>query len=134
MGQRYFHVFSRAVLTGQELPDGTMAQMNYIFLSDWQLENINSNYTFPVDFNSYRCLRRDISKALFGHLHTWFYGSRGRPVERKYAELCNLLDIRCWPHISKARQIFQPALDELIGIGYFHSWELVRTADGSDFS
>ena len=128
-----FHVFNRAVLTGQELPDGTVAQMNYVYMSDWQLENINTNYTFPIDFNSYRQLKRDIAKALFGHLHTWFYASRGKPVERKYSELCELLDIQCWPHISKAKQILQPPLDELIRIRYFQAWDLVHTVDGSDF-
>jgi len=65
-----FHVFNRVVLTGQELPDGAVAQMNYVYLSDWQLENINTNYTFPIDFTSYRLLKRDIAKAMFGHLHT----------------------------------------------------------------
>lgn len=128
-----FHVFNRVVLTGQEMPDGTVAQMNYVFLSDWQLENINTNYTFPIDFNSYRQLKRDIAKALFGHLHTWFYGSRGRPVERKYSELCELLDIQRWPHLSKAKQILQPPLDELIRIRYFESWDLVHAAGGNDF-
>ena len=128
-----FHVFNRVVLTGQELPDGTSAQMNYVYLSDWQLENINTNYTFPIDFNSYRLLKRDIAKAMFGHLHTWFYASRGKPVERKYTELCELLDIQRWPHLSKAKQILQPPLDELIKIRYCHSWDLVHTADGSDF-
>ena len=128
-----FHVFSRVILAGQELPDGAMAQMNYVYLSEWQLENINSNYTFPIDFNSYRLLKRDIAKALFGHLHTWFYASRGRPVERKYTDLCSLLDIQRWPHLSKARQILKPALDELIAIEYFRSWELVRSVSEDDF-
>jgi hypothetical protein len=128
-----FHVFSRVVLAGQELPDGSVAQMNYVYLSDWQLDNINSNYTFPIDFNSYRLLKRDIAKALFGHLHTWFYASRGRPVERRYTDLCSLLDIQRWPHLSKARQILKPALDELIAIQYFQSWELVRNAADDDF-
>jgi hypothetical protein len=128
-----FHVFNRVVLTGQEMADGTVAQMNYVFLSDWQLENINTNYTFPIDFNSYRQLKRDIAKALFGHLHTWFYASRGKPVEKKYSELCELLDIQRWPHISKAKQILQPPLDELIRIRYFQSWDLVHTVDGTDF-
>jgi hypothetical protein len=128
-----FHVFNRVVLTGQEATDGTAAQMNYVYLSDWQLENINANYTFPIDFNSYRRLRRDIAKALFGHLHTWFYASRGKPVERKYSDLCELLDIQCWPHLSKARQILKPSLDELIEVGYFQNWSLVHTVDQSDF-
>ena len=128
-----FHVFNRVVLAGQDLPDGAAAQMNYVFMSEWQLENINANYTFPIDFSSYRILRRDIAKALFGHLHTWFYASRGKPVERKYSELCELLDIQRWPHLSKARQILKPSLDELISIGYFLNWSLVHTSDEADF-
>jgi hypothetical protein len=38
-----FHVFDRVVLVGQEMPDGLKAQRNYVFLSQWQLENINAN-------------------------------------------------------------------------------------------
>ena len=100
-----FHVFDRAVLVGQEMPDGTMAQCNYVYLSTWQLENINTNYLLRMDFNAYVTLNRDIAKALFGHLHVWFYGSRCRPVERRYSELCQLLDIQKWKHLSKIRQI-----------------------------
>jgi Replication initiator protein A len=128
-----FHVFNRVVLAGQELADGTVAQMNYVFLSDWQLDNINSNYTFPVDHCAYRELRRDVAKAVFGHLHTWFFASRGRAVERKYIEFCELLDIQCYKHLSKARQVLEPSFQELIKISYLRSWELLWTADRSDF-
>jgi len=128
-----FHVFNRVILAGQELPDGTVAQMNYVFLSDWQLDNINSNYTFPVDHCAYRELRRDVAKAVFGHLHTWFFASRGRPVERKYSEFCQLLDIQCYKHLSKAKQVLGPSFQELVKISYLRSWELLWTADRSDF-
>lgn len=129
----YFHVFNRVILSGQELPDGTIAQLNHVFLSDWQIENINTNYTFPIDFHSYQRLTRPISKGLFGHLHTWFYASKGRPVERKYSELCELLDIQRYEHPSKIRQVLDPPIDELKSIGYLRSWDLTRTNDNAEF-
>ncbi len=128
-----FHVFDRAVLVGQELPDGTVAQCNYVYLSQWQLENINTNYLLRMDFNAYVTLNRDIAKALFGHLHVWFYASRCRPVERRYSELCQLLDIQKWKHLSKIRQILTPSLEELVSIGYLEAWDVVKSADGEDF-
>jgi hypothetical protein len=128
-----FHVFDRVVLVGQEMPDGSMAQCNYVFLSQWQLENINANYLLRMDFNAYASLKKDIGKALFGHLHVWFYASRCRPVERRYSELCQLLDIRRWSHLSKIRQILAPSLEELQSIRYLSDWDIVRTNDGADY-
>ena len=128
-----FHVFDRVVLVGQEMPDGAKAQRNYVFLSQWQLENINANYLLRMDFNAYVSLRKDIGKALFGHLHVWFYASRCRPVERRYSELCQLLDIRRWSHVSKIRQILAPSFEELQRIRYLQDWDIVRTSDDADY-
>jgi hypothetical protein len=136
-GKRYaidiFHVFDRAVLAGQELEDGSVAQMNYVYLSKWQLENINSNFLLPIDLYSYLQLRRDVAKALFGHLHTWFFASRGGKVETRYSYLCELLDIQRWAHLSRIKQALEPALEELKAIDYVQSWFIERTIDKSDF-
>jgi hypothetical protein len=128
-----FHVFDRVVLVGQEMPNGSVAQRNYVFLSQWQLENINANDLLRMDFNAYVSLRKDIGKALFGHLHVWFYASHCRPVERRYSDLCQLLDIRKWTHLSKIRQILAPSLEELQRIRYLQDWDVVRTMDGADY-
>jgi hypothetical protein len=87
----------------------------------------------PLDFNAYLKLKRDIAKALFGHLSVWFYASRGQTIEKKYPDLCQLLNVRAYPHLSKARSVLEPSLAELTEIGYLSSWELVRTSRGSDF-
>jgi hypothetical protein len=87
----------------------------------------------PLDFNAYLQLGRDIAKALFGHLSVWFYASKGTPVEKRYVDLCQLLNIRAYPHVSKARAVLEPSMDELIEVGYLSSWELVRTSKGGDF-
>jgi hypothetical protein len=63
----------------------------------------------------------------------WFYASRGQSVEKSYTDLCQLLHIRAYPHISKARLVLQPSLEELTEIGYLSSWELSRTTQGGEF-
>ncbi len=128
-----FHVFDRVVLIGDELNDGTRSEFYQVHLSQWQLTNLNQGYLLPLDFNAYLKLKRDISKALFGHLSVWFYASRGQTIEKKYSDLCQLLNIRAYPHISKARSVLEPSLEELVNIEYLSSWELVRTARGADF-
>ena len=128
-----FHVFDRVVLVGEELNDGSRSDFYQIHLSQWQLTNLNQGYLLPLDFNAYLNLKRDIAKALFGHLSVWFYASRGQAVEKKYVDLCQLLNIRAYPHLSKARSVLEPSLTELTEIGYLSSWELIRTARGTDF-
>jgi hypothetical protein len=128
-----FHVFDRVVLVGEQLKDGTRSEFYEVYLSNWQLTNLNQGYLLPLDFNAYLQLRRDIAKALFGHLTVWFYASRGQVVEKKYEDLCQLLNIRAYPHISKARAVLQPSLDELVDIGYLSTWQLNRTSRGTGF-
>jgi len=128
-----FHVFDRVILIGEELHEGTRSEFYQVHLSQWQLTNLNQGYLLPLDFNAYLKLRRDISKALFGHLSVWFYASRGQSVEKSYVDLCQLLNIRAYPHLSKARSVLEPSLQELTDIEYLSSWELVRTARGTEF-
>ena len=128
-----FHVFDRVVLVGEELNDGTRSEFYQVYLSQWQLTNLNQGYLLPLDFNAYLKLKRDISKALFGHLSVWFYASRGQTIEKNYTDLCQLLNVRAYQHLSKARSVLEPSLEELVDIGYLSSWELTRTARGADF-
>ena len=128
-----FHVFDRVVLIGEELNDGTRSEFYQVYLSHWQLTNLNQGYLLPLDFNAYLDLKRDIAKALFGHLIVWFYASRGQSIEKKYPDLCQLLNIRAYPHLSKARSVLEPSLRELTEIRYLSNWELIRTARGMDF-
>lgn len=127
-----FHVFDRVVLVGEELADGTRSEVYQVYLSHWQLANLNGGYLLPLDFNAYLSLKRDISKALFGHLSVWFYASRGQAVEKNYSDLCQLLNVRAYPHISKARAVLEPSLRELTEIEYLCNWELTRNSRGAD--
>ena len=89
-----FHVFQRSVAVGEEMEDGTVAEENYVWLSEWQLENLNNRHTLPIDYDVYKTLQLHIAKALVPLLQIWFYACRkNQQVENsKYtSSTCTLL-------------------------------------------
>lgn len=127
-----FHVFEKVYTVGEEMPDGRRAEQNYVFLSDWQLENLNDGYVLPIALEQYQQLRSDIAKNLVPLLYIWFYASR-RPFQKRYRELCEHLNVKVWSQFSRAKEQFAPAFTELKEIGFLADWELCRTVDGCDF-
>lgn len=125
-----FHVFERFVSHGNEMPDGRTADRNYIWLSAWQLENINNHYLLPIDFDTYRRLKNHIAKALVPLLQIWLYASReGGCFEKRYDDLCQILNIRRYPQPSKIKEKLEPSLGELTLHGYLSNWEIRETSD-----
>lgn len=119
------HVFRSFVRAGaSDLKDTGRAETYEVTLEDWILENLNQSYVVPEDFNSYRKLKRPTAKGVFGYLHLWFHASHGRPVEKDYAELCMLLNIPVYRHVSKIKDTMGRSLDELTEIGYLSNWDI----------
>lgn len=121
------HVFRAFRRTGSSNLDGTERQENFeIVLEDWLLENLNQRYVVPEDFNAYKQLTRPTAKGIFGNLHLWFHASSGKPVEKDYADLCNLLNIQVYPHLSKIKSTIGLSLSELVSIKYLSSWDIQK--------
>lgn len=122
---RTMHVFRSFTRTGESNEDGTGRTERYeVSLEDWLLDNLNHSYVVPEDFNAYRKLKRPTAKGIFGYLHIWFHASRGRPVERDYGELCMLLNIPKYEHVSKIKETMGRSLEELLEIGYLGNWKI----------
>lgn len=129
-----FRVFDRAVSRGQEFGDGTVAESNYVWLSDWQLQNVNSRHLLPIDLAIYQELKTHIARALVLHLQVWLYASqRAQVFEKRYGDICQLLGLRPYDHRSKIVEKLGPALDELATSEYLASWQVARTADDQAF-
>jgi hypothetical protein len=129
-----FHVFEKVVSVGESLPDGQVAQKNYVWLSEWQLNNINHNFTLPIDIEVYRRLRNHIAKALVPHLQIWLYTTRTEGCfAKRYDQFCQLLGLQQQRHPSRIKQQIGPSLDELREHGYIGSWVLSETRDGKGF-
>jgi hypothetical protein len=132
--QDTFHVFDRSVAIGQELPNGDVADKNYIWLSEWQIENINNNHLLPVDFETYKNLKSHNAKALVPLLQIWLFASAERGIfEKRYDELCQHLNISRCKQVSKIKERLGPALDELKSYGYISKWKIEPTSDKKSF-
>lgn len=119
------HVFRSFTRAGRSDLQGTQRTEAFeVVLEDWLLENLNQSYVVPEDFNAYRTLKRPTAKGVFGYLHLWFHASQGRLIEKDYAELCTLLNIPAYKHLSKIRDTMGRSLDELASIGYLSQWEI----------
>jgi hypothetical protein len=129
-----FHVFERSVAVGEELDDGSVSDMHYVWLSDWQLENINNNHLLPIDFETYKKLKSHIAKALVPMLQVWLFASAEKgSFEKRYDELCQYLNISQYKHLSKIKEKLGPALDELKSYGYISKWKIEPTSDKKSF-
>ncbi len=131
-----FTVFSRTITVGEQMTDGRQADQNYVWLTEWQLENLNASYVLPIDFDVYRSLRLNISKALVPLIQIWFYAARRSInvcIEKKYSELCEILSIRQYQHLSKIKEILSPSLNELKTAKVLEMWDIEKTVDGSDY-
>jgi hypothetical protein len=119
------HVFRSFLRSGKSSEDGSSRAEYYeVMLEDWLLENLNQSYVIPEDFNTYRQLKRPTAKGIFGYLHLWFHASQGRPVEKDYTELCMMLNIPTYRHLSKIRETMGRSLDELTAVGYLSAWDI----------
>jgi hypothetical protein len=88
----------------------------------------------PIEFETYQQLKNNIAKALIPLLQVWLYASReAGSFEKRYNELCQILNIRQYEHKSKIKEKLSPSLNELVGHGYLKAWEVEKTSDGKDF-
>jgi replication initiator protein A len=109
-----FHLYDQVVFAGEILPNGEVADTNYLFLGNWYLDNINARYVKPLDFTYYRSLKNNIASRLYELLGVKFYGMGHHPYIRyRYSTLCQLLPVTQYQRPSKAKEILNPAHDEL---------------------
>lgn len=129
-----YRVFDRAVSFGKELSDGKVADKNYVWFSDWQLQNINSNHLLPIDLEAYRELKNHIAKALVPLLQVWLYATRETGIfEKRYEELCQFLNIQRYRYVSLITRTLGPSLDELTEVGYLSDWKVERTSNRENY-
>jgi len=117
------HAVERFLTAGKQLPDGSIAEKNYVWFSEWQLDNINSGKLIPVELTTYIQLKTNIARNLVPHLQEWLFASQreGR-FEKSYADLCQLLGICAYRHLSQIERKLAPSLNELVTHGYIAKW------------
>jgi len=132
-----FHFYERVFFRGEEMPDGAVAEKNYLWLSSLYLDNINNNYVKPIDYTYVQSLKDYIAKRLYEFLGVKFYGLRNKREQFfriGYLNLCQLLPITPQKSFSLMKKNLNPAHDELIQTGFLSKVEYEETKDRKGFN
>jgi hypothetical protein len=130
-----FHLYD-VYFKGSTLPDGTIAQQNYLFLNELYLESLNCRYVKPLDYKYYCSLNNPIAQRLYEILGVKLYGiyNQKQPILRyKYSTLCQLIPIKRQLYYSKAREKLEPAHRKLVSTGFIQEPEWEPTLSKSDW-
>jgi len=128
-----FHIFERVVVYGQEMEDGSIADCHHVWLSDWQVENINAFYLLTLDYDLHKRLTRPIAKSLLSMLQIGFYAS-GHIYTKRYDDLCKFFGIAKYNALSRIKEQLDPSNEELKRWGFISEYEYSKTADGKTYN
>ena len=126
-----FSLYDRIVFKGKELTNSEIADSNYLFLGSWYLQNLNSFYVKPIDYNYFKSLKNKIASRLYEILGVKFYGVRNKKQDficYKYSTLCQLLPITRKKYISMAKQQLNPSNNELKDTGFISKYDWGETS------
>ena len=121
-----FGLYERVVFKGKELPENKIADDNYLFLGSWYLQNLNSFYIKPIDYNYLQSLKSKIASRLYEILGVKFYGLRNKREKficYRYSKLCQLLPVTPHKYISLAKQQIDPGNHELQDTGFISKFD-----------
>lgn len=130
-----FHIYDRVIFKGKKLPDGRIADTNYLFLNSWYLDNINARYVKPLDYGYYIRLKSTIAQRLYELLGVKFYRiikDNLKCLRYRYSTLCQLLPVTRQRYFSKAKEKLDPAHQELIETGFLEKVVWQDAADGTE--
>ncbi len=116
-----FSLYDRVIFKGEKISDNEISDNNYLFLGSWYLQNLNSFYIKPIDYNYLQNLKSKIASRLYEILGVKFYGLRNKREKficYKYSKLCQLLPVTPHEYISLAKQQLDPGNNELRDTGF----------------
>jgi len=121
-----FSLYDRVIFKGEKISDNEISDDNYLFLGSWYLQNLNSFYIKPIDYNYLQSLKSKIASRLYEILGVKFYGLRNKRenfICYKYSKLCQLLPITPHEYISLAKQQLDPGNNELKDTGFISKFD-----------
>jgi hypothetical protein len=115
--ERGFSLYREYIFFNEVLPASqTLADKNFVWLSDWYLHNLNSLYCGPLDFGLW--LRLDECSPIASRLYEFLTFNFTGPWSNftiDYENLCRFLPVAPKAHLSQIEQQFGVALKLLQG-------------------
>jgi len=121
-----FSLYDRVIFKGEKIGDNEIADDNYLFLGSWYLQNLNSFYIKPIDYDYLQSLKSKIASRLYEILGVKFYGLRNKRenfICYRYSKLCQLLPVTPHEYISLAKQQLDPGNNELRDTGFISKYD-----------
>ena len=121
-----FGLYDGVIFRGEQLEDGSITEINLLYLSDIYLQSLNSRYTKSIDYTYWRSLESKIASRLYEILGVKFYGIRNKKgcfICYKYDTLCQLLPLTPYRYISQAKRQLNSGNDELKDTGFISKYE-----------
>jgi hypothetical protein len=106
----HLNLYDQVTFSGTELPDGEIAETNYVWLASWYLDNLNAMFTAPLDYELWRWLDKQspIASRLYEFLIVNFYSGAPK-LCINYSKLAQYLPVKPMAYRSLARQQFAAA-------------------------
>lgn len=122
------HLVDRIKAAGEMVPDGRSMAVAGTYAVTFGREyedSVNDHYVRPLDWDLWVELQRPVARRLVELLDMDFYGLRNGPhVAYEYSELCGLLPCKIQRFLSLAKNVLDPAHEELAQAGYLrYEWE-----------
>jgi hypothetical protein len=119
------HLYERVVFAGSTMPDGRVADANYLWLSDWYRANLDAFFTAPLDYSLWKHLEQKsaIASRMYEFLLLNFHGTDELRIN--YETLVKYLPLKSEVYLSQAKQQLGGALDLLAenGLVRLVGWE-----------
>jgi len=123
---KIFGIYDGVIFKGEQLEGNIIAETNLLYLSDIYLQNINSFYVKPIDYDYLKSLKSKIASRLYEILGVKFYGLRNKRENflcYRYSKLCQLLPVTPHKYISLAKQQLDPGNHELQDTGFISKFD-----------
>lgn len=122
-----FSIFNTVIEMGERLPDGTIAETNFLELGSWYVESIKRGYLKMLDLQFYRSLELPLARFLYSYLDVVFFPivqAESGAFRKRYHELCEELLITPQKYKSWAQANLKPAIEELKNARYLADFTL----------
>lgn len=109
-----FRLYERIAFTNERLTDGTAAECNHLWLSEWYLSNLNASLTIPLDYDIWKLL--DSKSPVASRLYELLLVSRcvnNEQLRISYPTLSRILPVKTLDHFSNAERQLSLALKTL---------------------
>jgi len=121
-----FCLYDSVIFRGEQLEDGSITEINLLFLSDIYLQSLNSHNIKSINYTYWRSLKSKIASRLYEILGIKFYGVRNKKdfsICYKYTTLCQLLPVISYRYFSDAKRQLNSGNDELIDTGFISKYK-----------